>query len=569
MEHRGGWRIALACAVLVSACTGDDDGSGDSTDDGDGGLVEITIVSDDIPAGLDYDGASVPLPASQTGMVNLLENLVDNVSGEVNDEGVQLLDFSEFEGRLAESWEFDEATLTWTFHLRRDVVGCGGTTFDADDVIYTFERAKSVTGTIPVSWFEFNVAAVDGFTADVFEGDTVLGDEVQKIDDYTVTVRQSGPSQLFLPVMGTFATAILDRETMEEHATPDDPWSHEYMDQVNAPSFGPYCIERWVKDEEFVVTANPDYYRGAPAIDRVVYRKVPNSANRVAALRAGDADLVENLTPREFDSLRDIEGVTVAGVIGNENMFVHMNWDVPPFDDIRVRRAIAHAIPYDAIVDNGYLGQAVRWEGHVPSTFPGFHRSDVQYDYDPEEAARLLSDAGYPNGEGLDAFAGAFQLTYVAEKSSTLEPIATTIQAALREVGFPVELDPQPNSQFSDRLFVRKDLPFALDDQEKPVLIDAGYALFNAQISTEAGAPANNTNYSNPRVDELTAEANLETDPDARAEMLAEAQDILQEDVNWVPVVERRTQWAFASDLGGITWHPENSLRWFELSIGV
>jgi peptide/nickel transport system substrate-binding protein len=553
----------LAMLVSIAGC-----GQDDSSDSQSPAVEQITILSDDIPAGLDYDGPSVPAPSAQEGIVNLVENLVDNSRGQVNEDGVQLLDFKKFEGRLAQSWDYDPATLTWTFHLRQGVVGCDGATFNADDVIYTFQRAKSVSGAIAVSWFEFNVAAVDGFTPDVItdKSKRKLGDEVVKVDDYTVKVRQSAPSQLFLPVMATFATGILDKETMEKHATPDDPWSHKYNDTVNLPGFGPYCLEKWEKGSEFVVKANPRYYRGAPPISRIVYRKVPESANRLASLRSGAAQVAENLTPKEIEAARQAEGLKVGGVIGNENLFLHMNFKSPPFDNAKVRQAVATAIPYDQIVKDGYFNQSKKWEGHVPSSFPGYVKPATQYTADPARARALLAEAGFPEGQGLDRFGSSFQLTYVAEKESTLGPIATMVQAALREVGIPAQLNPVPNSQFVDRLFVKKDLPFALDDQEKPVLIDAGYALFNAQISSKAGAPANNTNYSNPRVDELTAAANVETDQGKREQMLAEAQEILQKDLNWVPVVERKTQWAFSERIRGITWHPENALRWFELS---
>jgi peptide/nickel transport system substrate-binding protein len=564
IRRYGPWAAVLAVLVSITGC-----GQSDSSDDDESQEVaQITILSDDIPAGLDYDGPSVPAPSAQEGIVNLVENLVDNSRGEVNEDGVQLLDFENFEGRLAESWDYDPATLTWTFHLRQGVVGCDGATFNADDVIYTFERAKSVTGAIAVSWFEFNVAAVDGFTPDVFDDESKreLGDEVTKVDDYTVKIRQSAPSQLFLPVMATFATGILDKETMEQHKTGDDPWSHKYNDTVNLPGFGPYCLEKWDKGSEFVVKANPKYYRGAPPISRIVYRKVPESANRLAALRSGAAQVAENLTPKQIEAAKQAEGLKVGGIIGNENLFLHMNFKSKPFDDPKVRQAIATLIPYDQIVNDGYFNQAKKWEGHVPSSFPGYVKPTTQYATDPVRAKALLAEAGYPEGRGLDQFGGSFQLTYVAEKESTLGPIATMVQAALRAAGIPAQLNPVPNSQFVDRLFVKKDLPFALDDQEKPVLIDAGYALFNAQISSKAGAPANNTNYSNPRVDELTAAANVETDEAKRAQMLAEAQEILQKDLNWVPIVERKTQWALSERINGLTWHPENALRWFELS---
>ena len=167
---------------------------------------QALILTADIPPGLNYDGPTAASPATQTGLANLLEPLVYYPFKETNDEGVRILDFQKFEGRLAESWSYDAASLTWTFNLRRGVKGCGGATFNADDVLYTFARAKSVSGSAPISWFLSNVASIAGFTPAVF-GDAEakkLGNEVTKIDDYTVTIKQSAPNKLMLPVLTIF-----------------------------------------------------------------------------------------------------------------------------------------------------------------------------------------------------------------------------------------------------------------------------------------------------------------------------------------------------------------------------
>ena len=269
--------LTTVLAMTVAACGGESETSAPATGQGEttaasSGGGELTVLAEDIPSGLDWDGPSVGIDASQTGMYNLADPLVYYAKGEVNDEGVQLLDFSKPEGRLAESWDYDPDTLTWTFHLRKNVVGCNGATFNADDVIYTFARAKSVSGQAPVAWFLSNTGSIDNFTADVLSEDTAtaeaarkLGDEVTKVDDYTVTIRQSDPNKLLLPVLSVFALYILDKETMEEHATADDPWSHDYMNNENLPGFD--LVPRQLEEEsEFVVTANPDYYRGKPAM---------------------------------------------------------------------------------------------------------------------------------------------------------------------------------------------------------------------------------------------------------------------------------------------------------------
>ena len=529
---------------------------------------ELLFLASDVPAGLNYDGPAAAIPTSQTGMVNVMEPLIGYADAGVNDSGVMVPDFDRFEGRLAESWSFDEETLTWTFNLREGVTGCDGATFDADDVLYTFERAKSVSGAAPIGWFLSNVASIAGFTPAVFEedADKSLGAEVQKVDDYTVTITQSEPNALFLPVLTIFGLHIFDKELMEANATEDDPWAHEYANNTNVASFGPYCVESWQKDDEIVFTANEDYYRGAPAIERVVMKRVPQSSNRVVILRTGQAQLVQGLTPREYDSLRGQSGIAVGSVSGNENLFVHMNFDTPPFDDPLVRKAVAHAVPTDQIIDNAYFGQATPWKGHVPSSYPGYVAPETQYPHDPERAAELLAEAGYPGGEGLDQFAEALQLSYVSEKETTLGPIVNAISTALREIGMPVELNPIPQTQYGDRQLVKRDLPFAVNDQEKPIGVDAGYAMQLFFVSPEAGGLNNMVNFRSDEFDAMWAEARVETDPAARDALLADMQAMLMDEVVWAPVVEYQTQWAYADSLSGLRWYPDNSVRFFDLS---
>jgi peptide/nickel transport system substrate-binding protein len=103
---------------------------------------QLLFLAEDVPAGLDYDGPSVSTNTSQTGFINLSEPLIYYPYGPTNAEGVRTLDYSKYEGRLVERWEFDEPSLTWTFHVRKGVKSCAGNEFTADDVIYTFERAE-------------------------------------------------------------------------------------------------------------------------------------------------------------------------------------------------------------------------------------------------------------------------------------------------------------------------------------------------------------------------------------------------------------------------------------------
>jgi len=437
------------------------------------------------------------------------------------------------------------------------------------------QRAKSTSGQAPVGWFLSNVASFKGFTPAVFgdkpeniEAKKLKDDEVKKIDQYTVQFTQSAENKLFLPVLTIFALYIFDKETMEKHATEDDPWSHKYANNEGVAGFGPYCMTRWEKDKEFVVEANPDYYRGKADIDRVIMRKVPQSSQRLVILRTGQAHLVEHLTPKEYDSLKQTRGVNVVSVDGNASTYVHMNWQAKPWDNIKLREAVAYAIPYDKIMEDVFFGEALKYNGVMPAFYPGAHAVDFERNQDLDKAKALLAEAGYPEGKGLEAFPEAFQLTYTTEVENILGPAATIIQTELKKIGIPVVLNPIPQTQFSDRELVKKDLPFALINHSKPIGVEAGYAIQLLYVSREKGGLSNYSLYSNPDVDKMWLEsAKNEPDDTKRDNVMAQIQEILMKEVVIAPMVEQRLQWAMSEKVSGVGFHPEQALRWHDLRL--
>jgi peptide/nickel transport system substrate-binding protein len=252
--------------------------------------------------------------------------------------------------------------------------------------------------------------------------------------------------------------------------------------------------------------------------------------------------------------------VTVNGVYGNENLFLQLNWQDPLWQNIDMRKALAYAIPYDDIINTAYYGQAHQWKGLIHSSYPYYHEKDM-YSHDPDKAKEYLAKAGFPNGEGLEAYPESLELTYVVERSTFLESVAVLMQTALREVGIPITLNPIPNVQYGDRMIVKKDLPMGFNDGEKAIGPDAAYQVMLYFVTPPAGIN-NMANYSNPTVDELFYKARGEVDPVKRDEYLDEIQTTLMEELAWVPIVERKTLVAMQNNVCCNYWYPDNSLRW-------
>ena len=448
------------------------------------------------------------------------------------------------------------------------MIGCSGNEFTADDVVYTLARGKSISGATTVAWFTGSVAGIKGFTTDVFKGgDKTLGYAVTVIGPYTVKIKQGSPNAFFLLALSLHAIYMFDAKAMQAHATPADPWSHDYANTEAVAGYGPYCLERWVKGDEFVVHANEHYYRGKPSIDRIVMKKVPQASNRVVTPRSGQAWLIQGLTPRDYASLRGTKGVTVGGVYGNEALFIAPNLKSPVWSNKLVREAMAYGIDYDQLLRTGYVGQARKWNGLVPTSFPGSTKTLGQYVHDPDKAKQLLAQAGFPGGAGLEKYAEALKLTYAAEREAILGPVATVLQSPLRDVGFPIVLDPLPQSQMASRRLVKRDLPLALSDIDKAVAVDSVYDVNLFFMTREAGGIVNTNNYSNPDLDALILTARASLSAEERLADAAKLQDMLAADLPWVPIAETRTQWAYSSKLTGLTWYPDNSIRWFDLTL--
>jgi peptide/nickel transport system substrate-binding protein len=529
--------------------------------------TQLLYLAEDVPVSLDPDGPAATVNTSQVARISMMEPLIDYNIKETNEDGIQIPDFTKFAGRLAESWDYDPATVTWTLHLRHGVTSCAGNELTADDVIYTFARAKSVSGQTTVAWFIGLVAGIKGFDQVMKGGDKAIGDTVTAVDRYTVRIEQGTPNGFFLLAMSLHPAYIFDSKEMQAHATPDDPWAHDYTNTESIAGFGPYCLERWVKGDEFVVRANPHYYRGKPPIDRIVMKKVPQSSNRVVTLRSGQAGLIQGLTPREYAALRGARNVTVAGVYGNEVLDIIPLLTSAVWKDKRMRQALAYAIDYDQVLQTGYVGQARKWNKLLPTAFPGSTDTMSEYKYDPEKAKQLLAEAGYPGGTGLDKFPDDMKLTYAAEREATLGPIATVLQSNFRNIGIPIVLDPISQSQMASRRSVKRDLPLALSDIDKAVAVDSVYAINLSFMTKEKGGIGNTNYYSNPVLDELAAASKALESTGERIAAAGKMQDIMAADMPWVPIAETKTQWAYTSKLKGLTWYPDNSIRWFDLSL--
>lgn len=274
---------------------------------------------------------------------------------------------------LAESWDIVDST-TYVFNIRQGVRFHDGTPLTAHDVKYSLDRILD-----------------PNFSNRVVTYATAI-DNVELIDDYTVQINLKEAYAPFLNRMTSFY--IVPQHYVE--AVGNEEFNRSPMGS------GPYKFVEWARDDHITAVANEDYWAGAPDVKRVVFRAIPEASTRIAALLSGEVHLADNVSA---DDVSVIERANCCGITLADNNTVYyltINSSNEPFDDIRIRRALTHAINWDEILGlfDGYASRITF--PSVPAVFGHAEISEYLEDkllyYDPERARELLTEAGYASG---------------------------------------------------------------------------------------------------------------------------------------------------------------------------
>jgi peptide/nickel transport system substrate-binding protein len=396
-----------------------------------------------------------------------------------------------FTPALAESWDVSEDGTTYTFHLREGVTFHNGDPFTADDVVFSWETYRQPEVTYASNW--------------------TVADSVEKVDDLTVTVSTTEPNALLLPYIAS-AWAISPNNyggvTAEEFAA--------------APiGTGPFMLEDWVQADHLSVVANPNYWReGYPKLERVVFRFLPESATRIAAVQTGEIDIAPRLTSDDVKPLLGAPGVTIIRYPVNRSYYVAFNnlstGIGTPIENPEVRKALAHAVDVDAIIDALFEGYATRSVGFVGPTDLGFDGA-TPVPYDPELAMQMLADAGYPNGFTMDMACpdGAY---------SHINEVCEAIRGYFDAVGVTGNLNIQEaNAYWDDE--ANKRLP--------PIFVDSWSNTLSEAYQRIQGGLAQGETYANwydPEMDALITEIVQTVDVEDRAALYGELQQMMRDD---------------------------------------
>ena len=439
------------------------------------------------------------------GSLNPADNrgLSDNTVGRVLFEG--LIGFDKdlnLVPELASSWDINDDATAITFSLQDGVIFHDGTPFNAQEVKHYFDWAR------------------DGDNPLAGRAVSILKDieSIDVIDDSTVRFNLSQPSGAMIFNFATANTRIISSTAIETHG--------ENIDR-NPVGTGPFKFKEWVDGQYIMVEAFEDYWGNAAQVDQIEFRVVPNDATRIALLQSGEAHFIEMVPPPLVASLEANPDIVIEA---SESVFARifpMNTQIEPFNDIRVRQALNHAIDREQLVQVALQGYGTALSSIMPEAVFG-HTPQPAYEFDLEKAQQLLTEAGYPDGFSTGV------LTFNSDEFSTVGQI---LQQMLAKVNVTLELQPTERGALVERIFK----PFEETDLEASLVGastttgDADRA-FRASFITESWPPASNnwSFYSNETVDALVDEAARTGDQDTRAELYAEAQAIVWQDAPWI-----------------------------------
>lgn len=484
-----------------------------------------------------FDMLFATTPRSTQVIMNAYEPLMTYALKDV-DDGLRQWDSNNVEGAVLESMTLDADGLTWTLKVREGMTFPSGAAINAETVKFMFERNFGVEGSGGAFIYSF-VGRISNIEA------------VTVIDDYTLEVTTDQPNPLLPRIFVLSNSTPVDPTLIRANATDTDLWASEWMKQHTNGS-GPYRLERWTPGVEIVLQANEQYWRGKPAIDRVEMRVIPSTADRMMLLAAQSIDVVEKLSAEEIEAVSRIPGLKVVSIPSTTSLELAMNNAIAPFDDVRVRQAIAYAIPYDDIIESVYFNRAQKSAGPVPVGFPDHNPGDYPYQQDMEQVRRLLATAGYADG---------FDINLELDSGNPdNEAVAVLIKAALEEIGVKVTIQKLTPAVFAEKR-AEKRMAFFLN--ENIWWVDA--ATYPLQLAYVTGAFFNYPNYADEALDQQIAAAAAELDSDKRSAMLAEIQHKIIADVPLVWIAQPNFNLAMRENINGYVHFNDQLVRYYYL----
>ena len=449
-------------------------------------------------------------------------------------DGRVVYDRDKLEPELAESWQMAPDGNSVTFKLRKNAKFHDGTPVTAKDVKWSFDRAVTVGG-FPT----FQMAA----------GSLEKPEQFEVVDDHTFRVKFIRRDKLSMPDLAVPVPSIFNSELVKKNATPQDPWGLLWT-RNNVAGGGAFKVESWRSGQEIVYVRNDDWKSGPlPKLRRIVQRDVPNAGNRRALLLKGDIDITFDLPPKDFSELA-AEGAAVkvsSMPIENAMFYLGMNVNKPPFDNPKVRQAVAYALPYDKMFDNAIYKRANKLYGAAGPVKTIAWPQATQYKTDVAKAKALMAEAGLAGG--LET-----TLSFDLGGATVGEPMAVLIQEALGAIGIKLQINKIPGATWRAAL-LKKDMPMLIN-RFGGWLDYPEYFFFWCYHGQNA--VFNTMGYQNPKLDKLITNARFAESKPIYEGAVKEMIQLAYDEVPRIPIMQPTMDVAMQKDVQGYQY-------WFHL----
>ncbi len=387
----------------------------------------LLIVSESGPNNLDIHGVGTNVPGYEVSW-NCYDRLISHEMKQVN--GTDYYDRDKFRMELAEDMVVGD--MSATFRLRKNATFHDGTPVTSKDVKWSLDRAVSVGG-FPT--FQMRAGSLE------------KPEQFVIVDDHTIRVDFIRKDRLTIPDLAVIVPCVVNSELVKKNATANDPWGLEYTKQMTAGS-GAYKVTKWTPGTEVLLERNDAWTGGPPPkVRRIIWRMVPSAGNRRALLERGDADISYELPNKDFVELKDAGKLTIISTpFSNGCQYIGMNVTQPPFNNPKVRQAVAHALPYTKIIDAVLFGLGRPLHG-APAGLPPELAWPVAHPYNTDlvKAKQLLVEAGYPNGFETTL---SFDLGF----ATTNEPLCLLVQESLQQIGIKTSINKIPGANWRTEL---------------------------------------------------------------------------------------------------------------------
>jgi peptide/nickel transport system substrate-binding protein len=441
---------------------------------------------------------------------------------------------TEVEPALATSWEVSDKGRAWTFHLRKGVRFHDGTPFDADAVVFSFDRQRDTQH----PYHETDFTYWDGTFRNI--------QRIEKIDDYTIRILIDRPYAPFLANLAMFPVSIVSPQAVRR-------WGHEFA--RHPVGTGPFRFVGWVPGDRITLDANADYWDGGPPkIDHLIYRVIPDERQRLVALQSGAVDVAYALAPKDLGFVRLHPDLRLLKVPSQNVAYLAMNMLHPPFDDVRVRRAVNHAVNKNLIIKLLYQSLAIPASGPLPPSMWGYEANVTTYSYDPEKGRQLLREAHVDLHVKPRFYVMSTPRIYIPQPLR----VAAVIQRNLHDIGMDVDMIEQPIDRHLDTTaYGEHDLCLRgwTGDNGDPdnflyTMLDRDSAL---------AARANNVAfYRSAEVHGLLTWAQESSDRAERERLYKQAQKLIAIDAPWVPLAYAENAIATRTDVRDVEVHPSS-----------